>query len=324
MVKEWFVKEGDTIEQFDNVCEVQSDKASVTITSRFDGKIVKLYHKVDDIALVGKPLADFDVIEENDESSSSSSSSSDEEVSSKPETPQSVPTTVADEIPKHKVLATPSVRRIAMEQKIDLTKVPATGRNGRVLKGDVLEYLNLIPAGTQKSHPTLLTVPPKLSAPTPADRVEPLKGVARAMVKTMTDALRIPHFAYCDEIEMNNLIKVRNILKEEAIKHGVKLTFMPFMIKAASLALSEYPILNASFDETNLSIVYKGAHNIGVAIASPQGLVVPNIKNVQNKSILQIAKDLNALQEKGQKGTLSPDDYANGTFSLSNIGVVSS
>lgn len=306
VVKEWFVKVGDVVEQFDNICEVQSDKASVTITSRFDGKIVKLYHKVDEIALVGKPMADFEV---EDEEGSSSSSSDDEEIKEVKEEEPPV-----DQL-KPKSLATPAVRRIAMEHKVDLSRVTPTGRNGRVLKGDVLEFLNLIPEGTQKPHPTLLKLPPK------EERVEVLKGIARVMVKSMTDSLRIPHFAYCDEVEMSKLIAARNELKHEA--EGVKLTFMPFFIKAASLALLKFPILNSSFDEANMSLIYKPYHNISVAMASPQGLVVPNIKNVQDKSILQVAQELNALQEKGQKGALAPDDFANGTFSLSNIGIVS-
>lgn len=336
-VKEWFVKEGDVVEQFENICEVQSDKASVVITSRYDGKIIKLHYKVDDIALVGKPLADFEV--EDDEVEEEDSTSDDEVVEELEAIPHPLRT---------KVLATPAVRRIAMEHKINLSEVTPTGRGGRVLKGDVLQYLNLIPEGTQKPHPTLVSAqvkpqpalpvtpvpqPPPIQSPVstqPApqpdlllDKVEPIKGIARAMVKSMTEALKIPHFSYCDEIDMTRLVAMREELKTDAANLGVKLTYMPFIIKAASLALYKYPILNASFDEPNMSIVYKPYHNISVAIHTPQGLVVPNIKNVQSKTIIQIAEDLSRLQEKGQKGSLSPDDFANGTFSISNIGIVS-
>lgn len=122
---------------------------------------------------------------------------------------------------------------------------------------------------------------------------------------------------------MTQLVQVRNELKTIANERGLKLTFMPFMIKAASLALTQYPILNSSLDSTNESIHYKAAHNISVAIDSPDGLVVPNVKNCQCKNIFQIASDLAELQIKAQKGQLRPDDFVNGTFSLSNIGVVS-
>lgn len=331
VVKEWFVKEGDVVAQFDNICEVQSDKASVTITSRYDGKIVKLYHKVDDIALVGKPLADFDV---EDEEAKEDETSSDEDEHVKQLEAISHPV-------RSKVLATPAVRRIAMEHKIDLGKVTPTGRGSRVLKGDVLQFLNLIPPGTQVPHPTLVhaqkkeipqasvsqpetaTTQPSIQPDLLLDKVEPIRGITRAMVKSMTEALKIPHFSYCDEIDMSRLVSLRAELKSEAASLGIKLTYMPFIIKATSLALYKFPILNSSFDESNMSIVYKPYHNISVAIHTPQGLVVPNIKNVQAKTIVQIAEDLNRLQEKGQKGSLTPDDFANGTFSISNVGIVS-
>lgn len=330
-VKEWYVKVGDVVEQFDNLCEVQSDKASVTITSRYDGKILKLHHDVDGIALVGKPLLDFDVqdeeAEEGSSGSSSSSSSSDEE-SGPVKSSASDCGPAAAQIASGKVLATPAVRRIAMENRVDLAKVPATGRHGRVLKGDVLEYLEVIPKGTVKPHPTLAkpqqqTVPPMAAIDLKqAETVVPLKGVAKAMVKTMTDALKIPHFAYCDEVDVSKLVVVREQLKEEASRHGIKLTYMPFFLKAASNALFQYPILNSSFDESSESVVYKSYHNISVAMQTPQGLVVPNVKNIEQKSILQIATELNALQQRGAKGALTLNDFANGTFALSNIGII--
>lgn len=123
---------------------------------------------------------------------------------------------------------------------------------------------------------------------------------------------------------MSNLMKFRDQLQAAAQEQGVpKLTFMPFCIKAASIALTKYPIVNSSLDLASESLIYKGAHNISVAIDTPQGLVVPNIKNCQAKNIIQIAKDLNALVERGRTGSLTPSDFADGTFSLSNIGVVS-
>lgn len=134
---------------------------------------------------------------------------------------------------------------------------------------------------------------------------------------------KIPHFAYSDEVNMTNLVKLRDDLKTEANQRGVKLTYMPFLIKAASLALLQFPILNSSVDVASESVIYKAAHNISVAMATPEGLVVPNVKNCEKKSVFQIASDLNQLQEKAQKNQLRPEDFANGTFSLSNIGIVS-
>jgi len=198
-VKEWFVKEGDTVEQFDNLCEVQSDKASVTITSRYDGKITKIHHKIDEIALVGKPLLDFDVVNEDEDepedSSSSSSSTSSDSSASENEEKQSAEASATPTEGRVIIPATPSVRRLAKEHQLDLAKVPATGKNGRVLKGDILEFLGQVPPGTNVPHPTLLAKTPSAapsgaaSVSVPADRVEVLKGVRKAMLKSMTESL---------------------------------------------------------------------------------------------------------------------------------------
>uniref|UniRef100_A0A1A9VLG6 Dihydrolipoamide acetyltransferase component of pyruvate dehydrogenase complex n=1 Tax=Glossina austeni TaxID=7395 RepID=A0A1A9VLG6_GLOAU len=327
-IKEWFVKEGDVVKQFDNLCEVQSDKASVTITSRYDGKILKLHHKIDDMAKVGEPLLDFDVEDEDsDEDSSETSPSATQTItsdspkihidSSQAGSPTEV---ISEEMTRNITLATPAVRRIAREHKVDLSKVTATGKGGRVLKGDVLEHLGMIPAGTTVPHPTLM---PKPQVPVPADRIEQLKGVPRVMFKAMTESLKIPHFAYSDEIEMTRLMQFRDEIKGIAKENGISsLTFMPFFIKAASIALKKHPILNSSLDVEKEVVIYKSAHNISVAIDTPAGLVVPNIKNCQNKNIIEIAQDLNAVIDKGRKGSLAPSDFAGGTFSLSNIGVI--
>lgn len=353
VVKEWFIKEGDVVQQFDNLCEVQSDKASVTITSRFDGKILKIYHNVDETAMVGKPLIDFDV-SENDESDSDSgvtetatassppppspSSSNDRNVDAQKtlETNKSDDVTQISALSKSgKILTTPAVRRIAHENKVDLSEVRASGPNGRILKSDVLEHLNVIPATndsnrarpvverTQTTAAPAVAVTTSQSASSSVDRIEKLKDVRKVMFKSMTAALKIPHFTYSDEVDVTELVKLRDALKCDATaQHGIKLTFMPFFIKAASLALTKYPILNSQLDEPNESIIYHKSHNISIAMATQNGLIVPNVKNCEQKTILQIARDLNDLLERGRNGKLTPADFQNGTFSLSNIGVI--
>lgn len=134
---------------------------------------------------------------------------------------------------------------------------------------------------------------------------------------------KIPHFSYSDEIDMTNLVKAREYLKEEAQARGIRLTYMPFIIKAASNALLKYPILNSCLDVANETIEYKAAHNISVAVATADGLVVPNVKHCEHKSIYEIAGDLNEIQVRALKNQLKPTDFANGSFSLSNIGIVS-
>ena len=133
----------------------------------------------------------------------------------------------------------------------------------------------------------------------------------------------IPQFVYSDEIFVMHLVELLSHVKEIASDKGIKMTYMPFFIKAASKALEKFPILNVKVDESCEEVTYRKSHNIGIAMDTSQGLVVPNIKNVQELSLLEVAKELNQLQELGKNGNLRREDLADGTFSLSNIGAVS-
>ncbi|XP_066299021.1 lipoamide acyltransferase component of branched-chain alpha-keto acid dehydrogenase complex, mitochondrial-like [Branchiostoma lanceolatum] len=415
-VKEWYVQVGDKVAQFDSICEVQSDKASVTITSRYDGIVRKLHYEVEDIAAVGNPLVDIETAGEGDDSAqsevTSDTSSSDEDSDQKH---------MHQQVKGQKVMATPAVRRLAMENKLDLSEVLGTGKDGRILKEDVLNFLagtqppkidpdvkpSLTPAAPYYPTPELVPPPPSTSPPPPAppkplpvvavptvvgeDRVEPIKeynmvysispevparprvgspdsqsleedptrgragtkgdlsrslcdtqmkvrvfplfvnksesvsmvtGFRKAMMKSMTLAQSIPHFGYCDEVDMTALVQLRAELKRAAELYGVRLSFMPFFIKAASMALLQYPVLNAKVDEKCENITYKASHNIGLAMDTANGLVVPNVKNVQCLSVLEVAAELNRLHNLGLQGKLGTEDLTGGTFTLSNIGAI--
>ncbi|XP_053602955.1 lipoamide acyltransferase component of branched-chain alpha-keto acid dehydrogenase complex, mitochondrial [Plodia interpunctella] len=319
VIKEWFVKVGDNVQQFDNICEVQSDKAAVTITSRYDGVVKRLHYAVDQTALVGNPLVDIEVDNVSEEDASSESSA---EISAKP-TPSKTSSSQ-----RVKVLTTPAVRRIAAQFDVDLSTVKATGRNGRVLKEDVLSHLNISADRSNEisdASTVIAAAIPILQAHAKTellleDSIVPISGFTRAMVKSMTEAMKIPHFGLSDEYEVTKLVETRESLKKLAQEKGIKLTYMPIILKAASLSLSSFPILNSSLDNSCEHLIYKASHNIGVAMDTPNGLVVPVIKNVQNKSILEIARELNNLQEKGRNGQLGLGDLSGGTFSISNIG----
>ncbi|CAH2107418.1 unnamed protein product [Euphydryas editha] len=323
VIKEWFVKEGDKVQQFDNICEVQSDKAAVTITSRYDGVVTKLYHAVDETALVGQPLVDIELENSGDENVAPENKPDDAIKDS----------TKAENVnmQKVKVLTTPAVRRIAAQFKVDLSTVNATGKNGRLLKEDLLSHLNITADNSNdvpKSDLSVQAIPipvNEASAKTEIllqDKIVPVTGFTKAMVKSMTEAMKIPHFVFSDEYDVTKLVKARESLKELVQKLNIKLTYMPVIIKAASLSLLQYPIINSSLDNACDNIIYKASHNIGVAMDTPNGLVVPVIKNVQTKSIIEIAKELNSLQEKGSKNQLGLNDLTGGTFTISNIGIV--
>uniref|UniRef100_A0A4W3GWG9 Dihydrolipoamide acetyltransferase component of pyruvate dehydrogenase complex n=1 Tax=Callorhinchus milii TaxID=7868 RepID=A0A4W3GWG9_CALMI len=321
-VKEWYVKEGDTVSQFDSICEVQSDKASVTITSRYDGVIRKLYYNVDDTAFVGKPLVDIETEAVKDVAS-------EQDVVEAPAVLNEEHT--HQEIKGQRTLATPAVRRLAVENNIKLSEVVGTGKDARILKEDILNYLAkqtgaILPPSPEIRPPSPSPARPAVPCiPTPTftgkDRTEPVKGFQKAMLKTMSAALKIPHFGYCDEVDVTELVRTKEELKKVALARGIRLSFMPFFLKSVSLGLLHFPSLNVTLDE-NQNITYKASHNIGIAMDTEQGLLVPVIKDVQVLSIFEIAAELNRLQTLGTSGQLGTNDLTGGTFTLSNIGSI--
>jgi 2-oxoisovalerate dehydrogenase E2 component (dihydrolipoyl transacylase) len=243
------------------------------------------------------------------------------------------------DVKSKKALATPAVRRVASEYGINITEIQGSGRDGRVLKEDILSFLNSSTAQDmsrttadkrqQTADRTVVeskqtAVKSKQTAPVISghDRTEPVKGMVKAMSKTMTEALKIPHFGYCDEIDVSRLVELRKELKGVAEGRGTKISYMPVILKACSLALSEFPVLNATFDPVKETITYKADHNVGVAMDTPHGLLVPNIKKIQTLSIYEISLELNRLQNLGLQGKLGGADLGSGTFSLSNIGSI--
>lgn len=365
-VKEWFVSEGDRVAQFDSICEVQSDKASVTITSRYDGIVRKLHYGVDAVAYVGKPLIDIELSTDDGDSIANRQVDNHQGSEITPQTHADGGLSGSKEM-QTRAIATPAVRRIAKENMVHLGDVIGTGKDGRVLKEDILAYVSKrqtqqqqqpvsvsataaskvseVAAPAAAAAPSAVAAPagrgstaegggatagrgaagssrPQSAPPAREDRREPLKGIRKGMARAMSEALKIPHFGYCDEVDMGALVKLRSQLKDSPLLRGLPFSYMPIIIKATSLALLEWPILNSSLDASAEHIIYKAAHNIGVALDSSEGLIVPNVKNAQDKSVLEIADDLKRLMELGKSGKLGPADITGGTFSLSNIGSI--
>ncbi|KAH9412538.1 hypothetical protein DERP_006500 [Dermatophagoides pteronyssinus] len=357
VIKEWFVNIGDHVQQFDNICEVQSDKASVTITSRYDGQIKKIYYQIDDMAKVGQPLVDILIDSDDNSTESEPENQKIIMINDESNNNNNLATINNNENNHHqdylgggKFITTPAVRRMAIEHKVDLNNVIGTGKDGRILKEDILTYLeqqqqqqSAKPAIDVKADNTTTTTTTsqtikkaesKLSikkSPTTTtsniplnepDRIEPFSSITKGMFKTMTKSLQVPHFGLSEEIDLSLLIKLRPEMKKISNEKNIPISLMPFFIKSTSLALEKYPILNSTIDISGEKIIYHQSHNIGIAMDTKQGLLVPNIKNVNQMTILDIANELNRLQQLGQKGQLGINDLNGGTFTLSNIGSI--
>lgn len=320
---------GARIEEFEPICEVQSDKASVEITSRYNGVIKSLHYDVGQMALVGKPLVDIDVEEDGSVGEEPSPAPAAAAAASPAESP-AAPQTTEKQPGKYATLATPAVRRLTKELDIELSQITGTGKDGRVLKEDVLAFqANGGAAVAATQVPASAPVPAPVSL---EDTVKPLTPVQTQMFKAMTNSLAIPHFLYTEEVGIDGLTgmrgKVNKLLKKGAFGKDIpeKVSYMPFFIKALSIALKEYPIVNSrvTFDAATgkPQLVHRPYHNIGVAMDTPSGLIVPNIKNVQDLTVLEIAQELTRLQELGTTGKFSSADLQGSTISISNIGNV--
>jgi 2-oxoisovalerate dehydrogenase E2 component (dihydrolipoyl transacylase) len=352
---QWFVEPEARVEEFDKICEVQSDKASVEITTRFTGVIKKLHYESGEMAIVGKPLVDIDVQEDVQE----------EEVLESPNTTPSPRTQEAETIlmtsdepvsegktsrlnqdlgnadqgfqtqekGTHAALATPAVRHLTKELGVNISDVTGTGRDGRVLKEDVYKFVESRKSGPAPSSESNIPEP-AISSPTfeegpQKENIVQLSTVQAQMFKTMTRSLAIPHFLYADEIDFSHLSNLRHRLNKSisrisAPNEVTKLSFLPFIVKAVSLALHQHPILNArvdlSTDSAKPALAMRSQHNIGIAMATSSGLLVPVIKSASTLSIPQIAAELTRLQALASSNKLTSSDLTGGTITISNIG----
>ncbi|CDJ67112.1 dihydrolipoamide branched chain transacylase, E2 subunit, putative [Eimeria necatrix] len=320
----WYKKTGDTVEEMEEVCEVQSDKAAVEITSRYSGKIVKLYAKEGDTVKIGAPLIDIDSPDvEETQSQPPSPAAPPPSEASKPQQPSAA----ASSSKGAEALASPAVRRFAKEKGVNLEAVKGTGARGAITKEDVLNYLSSgasepqSSAGEDNSGAAQSPPAPRQSR---GNREVVLQGFSKAMVKSMTDSLKVPHMNIGDEYDITRLTELRHALNKELASQNIRISLTAFLIKAISLAINEYPIVNSKFNtETQNSYTEFGSHNVSVAIDSPGGLVVPCVKNVQDLTLVEIQRELVRLQGLAKANRLSPADLTGGTIALSNVGVIS-
>lgn len=233
------------------------------------------------------------------------------------------------------VLATPKVRRLAKEKGVDLNTVKGSGPVGRVLQEDVLAALAAkaapAPAAAEVATP-VAAKPAASAAPPPRPAVRPgeekvvqiTSNVGKGMVKSMEESLTVPYMALGEEIDVTDILALQGALKEHSMKkYGTRPTLTTFLIKAISLAVSEYPIVNSRFGVAGpLTYTLYGNHNISVAVDTPHGLVVPNIKDVGNLSVIEIQQELVRLAGAAGDNKLALPDIKGGTITFSNVGVI--
>jgi pyruvate dehydrogenase E2 component (dihydrolipoamide acetyltransferase) len=341
----WKVKEGDVVKLDQPIVEIMTDKATVEIPSPRAGRIAKIHYAAGQICPVGKVLLSID----------ESGGKATADVHAAPagvDAPQlmiaahmAAPTTAIQPIPRGghgaievidatprapgaRVLATPATRRIARQLGVDLGRVAPTGKRGRVTTEDVRG----VASGTIAHGPApVLDEPPArtaVAARAPiaiavggAEERVPLRGLRKRIAENMQRAAQtVAQFTYVEEIDMTELVAVRERAKARAAERGVKLTYLPFIVKAVVSGLKKWPQLNAALDESTQEIVRKKYYHVGVAAQGPQGLSVSVLRDADRRSIFELAKEIERLGEAVRTGTATRDELTGSTFTISSLG----
>lgn len=323
-IVDWLVAEGEEIVEDQAVCDVMTDKALVQIPAKYTGVVNKLYYQKGEIAKVHSPLFQMTVAGQAAKADADINQAVVKAQTNAADKPAAIKTEQTTKIVNKKAVASPAVRRKARELDVDLTCVPGSGKNGRIYKQDIEEFVKGEVPNTIDTSPLHSGNEQKTSVThSGGTRVEPIKGIKAAMAKQMVASVStIPHFTFSDEVDLTELIALRSSLKEQYKAQGIKLTMMPFFVKALSLAMKEYPVLNSKVNDECSELTYYNDHNIGIAVDSKIGLLVPNIKSCQSKSIVEVANDLTRLTDSAREGRVAPDDLKGGTISISNIGAI--
>ncbi len=315
-ILKWHVAPGDEVGVDQVILEIQTDKAVVDIPSPVHGRVAGILAAEGDVVRVGTVVINFAV----DGDAQTTLRGEPAPVVAAPPT-ASAPVSPSASKPR-RALATPAVRKLARDLGVDLQKVQGSGDNGRVLAEDVRAF---------GEEPSLAKAPP---AEKPARAVEaakapasgsevriPLRGIRRSIAEHMVRSkFTAPHVTTMDEVEVSALVALRNEMKATAAESGVKLTYLPFVIKAVVAALKRFPYLNASLDDNTEEIVLKSYYHIGIAVDDPDGLLVPVIRNADQKSLFDLAREIHDLTERAHAHTLTRDELGGSTFTLTNYG----
>lgn len=347
-IVKWFVKAGDEVQEDDILCEVQNDKAVVEIPSPVKGKVTDVLVSEGTVAVVGDVLIKIDAPGYEDLQFKGQESESNEATEAQvqataeagqkieKETVEAPKTEASTEQPKgeSRVVAMPSVRKFARDKEVNIADVTGSGKNGRILKEDIEAFL----AGDQKTAEVtaseetseLITTESKANEkvaapvvmegefPETREKLSPMrKAIAKAMVHSKHTA---PHVTLMDEVDVTELVAHRKKFKEIAAEKNIKLTYLPYVVKALVSTLREFPQLNTSYDDETNEVIQKHYFNIGIAADTDKGLLVPVIKNADRKSVFAVSDEINALATKARDGKLAAAEMKGASCSITNIG----
>ncbi|WP_203246088.1 dihydrolipoamide acetyltransferase family protein [Sporosarcina beigongshangi] len=345
-IVKWFVAKGDKINEDDTLLEIQNDKSVVEIPSPVTGTVTEIYVTEGTVSVVGDLLITFDApgYENTSSGHDAEPEAAVQEAAPAPAAPAAQPAVKEEAVapsanaqvqtdvdPNRRIIALPSVRKFAREQGADIRLIAGTGKNGRVLKEDIAAFLNggqaAAPAVTEDveqtdnaTQATATSAPVSLEGEFPETR-EKMSGMRKAIAKAMVNSKHTaPHVTLIDEVDVTELVAHRKKFKDIAAERDIKLTYLPYVVKALVSTLREFPALNTSLDDATQEIIQKHYYNIGIAADTERGLLVPVVKHADRKSIFAISDEINSLAVKARDGKLSAAEMKGASCSITNIG----
>ncbi|MBH0228984.1 dihydrolipoamide acetyltransferase family protein [Halobacillus yeomjeoni] len=338
-IAKWFVKKGDEVKEDDVLCEVQNDKAVVEIPSQVDGTVQEIHVDEGEVTTVGTVIITIDdgsedtggseAEEAKEEPKEEPKEEKKEEKSEQPEQP-AAKADDSDVDEDARVIAMPSVRKFARDNDVDIRKVQGSGKNGRVLKEDVESFMNggqpeaaadsSADEAKEEATETKQQAAPAAGEAYPETR-EKMSGIRKAISKAMVNSKHTaPHVTLMDEVDVSELVAHRKKFKAVAAEQDIKLTYLPYVVKALVSTLKKYPVLNTSVDDNTDEIIQKHYYNIGIAADTDKGLLVPVVKDADRKSVFSISSEINELAVKARDGKLATEEMQGGSTTITNIG----
>ena len=309
-ILKWFVKEGEEVKKDDPLLSVETEKIAMEVPAERSGTLLRVLHREEEIVSTGMPIA---VIGERGEDISG--------LCPTPEVREVAPISelnLISEPQEHKGRGEPSeisplARRIAKEKGVDLTMIRGSGPRGRITKEDVLRF-------TEKKDISRSPSPPLETDLLEEDEVIPFTGIRKTIADRMSASVRTaPHYDQIIQADATEMVSLREKMKEGFREtYGLSLTYLPLMIKATARALSEVPIVNATIRESTI-VIHKKVH-LGVAVAVENGIIVPVIRDVNGKTLLEVTRELAQLTELARTNKLKPEQVVGGTFTITNVG----
>ncbi len=330
-VSRWLKKKGDAVASGDTIVELETDKITVEVPAPKAGVLTAQSVAEGDVVKVDQLLGEID------ETATAAAAPAKADTPAVPELAPAQPSAlepapVATSVSKAAdAKSSPAARRVAADAGVDIGSVAGSGRGGVVSKPDVIDHIATAAKAPAQPTASAPQSPATTAAPTQSfassgerETREKMSTRRRRIAENLLQSQHnTAHLTTFNEIDMSAVNALRERMKEKVEKeHGVKLTFMPFFVKAACMALEAYPVVNAQIDGD--SVIYKHYVNMGIAVASEAGLVVPNVKDAQGKGMLEIGKDISAVAKRARDGKLSMDDLTGGTFTITNGGVFGS